>query len=55
MTPSPAEIQTNTTNDEDHLIQPVLTSEESNFKPLKTIPAFSIHLLISTLISCVGI
>lgn len=42
-------------NDRSHLLEPVLASAEGNFKALKTIPAFSIHLLISTGISFIGI
>ncbi|XP_030373775.1 transmembrane protein 192 [Scaptodrosophila lebanonensis] len=38
------------------LMDPVLFSDDGGtFKPLKTVPAFSIHLLISTIISIVGI
>lgn len=43
-------------SDRHQLLEPVLTSDsEGNFKPLKTIPAFSIHLLISTIISFIGV
>ncbi|XP_037944689.1 transmembrane protein 192 [Teleopsis dalmanni] len=43
-------------NDQQSLVDPVLsTNDTGTFKPLKTIPAFSIHLFISTIISFVGI
>ncbi|CAD6995941.1 transmembrane protein 192 [Ceratitis capitata] len=43
-------------NDAEELLDPVLSSnDDGSFKSLKTIPAFSIHLLISTVISFIGI
>ncbi|XP_036329835.1 transmembrane protein 192 isoform X2 [Rhagoletis pomonella] len=43
-------------SDTQELIDPVLSSNsDGSFKALKTIPAFSIHLLISAIISFVGI
>ncbi|XP_064550462.1 transmembrane protein 192 [Drosophila montana] len=41
--------------DTDDLLDPVLFSDDNGSFKLKTVPAFSIHLLISTVISCVGI
>ncbi|XP_062125415.1 transmembrane protein 192 [Drosophila sulfurigaster albostrigata] len=41
--------------DTDELLDPVLFSNDNGAYKLKTVPAFSIHLLISTIISCVGI
>ncbi|XP_054084507.1 transmembrane protein 192 isoform X1 [Zeugodacus cucurbitae] len=43
-------------SDTEELLDPVLSSNtDGTFKSLKTIPAFSIHLLISTVISFIGI
>ncbi|XP_067639772.1 transmembrane protein 192 isoform X2 [Eurosta solidaginis] len=43
-------------NDTQELLDPVLSSnEDGSFKPLRTVPVFSIHLFISTVISFVGI
>ncbi|GAB0087655.1 Transmembrane protein 192 [Sergentomyia squamirostris] len=38
-------------------LEPVLgeENENENFRPLKTVPAFSFHLLMSTLISAIGV
>ncbi|XP_055851266.1 transmembrane protein 192 [Episyrphus balteatus] len=48
--------QPQTSTDRSQLLDPVLTSSaDTNFKPLKTVPAFSIHLLISTAISFTGV
>ncbi|ALC45725.1 CG7523 [Drosophila busckii] len=41
--------------DTDELLDPVLFSNDNGAFKLKTVPAFSIHLLISTVISIVGI
>ncbi|EDV93785.1 transmembrane protein 192 [Drosophila grimshawi] len=41
--------------DTDELLDPVLVSDNNGPYKLKTVPAFSIHLLISTVISSVGI
>ncbi|XP_055902594.1 transmembrane protein 192 [Eupeodes corollae] len=44
------------TSDRSQLIDPILTSTANDqFKALKTVPAFSIHLLISTAISFTGV
>lgn len=46
----------NLASDRSQLLDPVLMSTSDNScKPLKTIPAFSIHLLISTAISFLGV
>lgn len=42
-------------HDTDELLDPVLFSDDNGSYKLKTVPAFSIHLLISTVISFVGI
>ncbi|XP_034660444.1 transmembrane protein 192 [Drosophila subobscura] len=42
-------------HDTDQLLDPVLFSNDNGTFKLKTVPAFSIHLLISSVISCVGI
>ncbi|KAH8272045.1 hypothetical protein KR018_011214 [Drosophila ironensis] len=41
--------------DTDQLLDPVLFSNDNGSYKLKTVPAFSLHLLISTIISIVGI
>lgn len=40
---------------DDQFFEPILGEQNANFRKLNTIPAFSVHLLISTLISLVGI
>lgn len=39
----------------DQFFEPILGERNANFRKLKTIPVFSVHLLISTLISLVGV
>lgn len=39
----------------DDQLEPILAEDEENFKPLKTVFPFSFHLLISSIISLVGI
>lgn len=40
---------------DDQFFEPILGEQNTNFRKLKTIPVFSVHLLISTIISLTGI
>ena len=40
---------------DDQFFEPILGEQNTNFRKLKTIPVFSLHLLVSTLISLTGV